>query len=113
VSSNACCCAGCWWLTPDAPVCLSCACPRPAHALHFAWYEYAKEAFGGNRRGYQWLPTAAAGATATLVNDGFMTPVDVIKQRLQVAHSPDRGVLDCVRKVLQQEGPGALWKSYR
>jgi solute carrier family 25 iron transporter 28/37 len=92
---------------------LSCMLPRPAHALHFAVYEYAKESFGGNRRGYQWLPTAAAGATATLVNDGFMTPVDVIKQRLQVAHSPYRGVLDCVRKVLQQEGPGALWKSYR
>jgi hypothetical protein len=30
------------------------------------------------------LPTAAAGATATILNDAAMTPVDVVKQRLQV-----------------------------
>jgi hypothetical protein len=31
----------------------------------------------------------------------------------QVAHSPYRGVIDCVQKVLAQEGVGALFKSYR
>eukprot|EP00879_Flechtneria_rotunda_P018405 GHRR01019307.1.p1 GENE.GHRR01019307.1~~GHRR01019307.1.p1 ORF type:complete len:291 (+),score=94.23 GHRR01019307.1:733-1605(+) len=85
----------------------------PAHALHFAIYERAKEVFGGNKKGYQWLPTAAAGATATIVNDGIMVPVDVIKQRLQVAHSPYKGVGDCIGKVLRQEGVGALYRSYR
>jgi solute carrier family 25 iron transporter 28/37 len=81
--------------------------------LHFAVYEQAKEAFGGNQAGYQWLPTAAAGATATLVNDAFMVPIDVVKQRLQVAHSPYKGVADCATKVLRQEGVGALYRSYR
>jgi hypothetical protein len=77
--------------------------PSPAHALHFAVYERAKESFGGNDVGYQWLPTAAAGATATLVNDAFMVPVDVIKQRLQV----------CIggwRMRCQQEVNGVLWR---
>jgi solute carrier family 25 (mitochondrial iron transporter), member 28/37 len=48
-------------------------------------YEAAKEALGGNRSGYQWLPTAGAGALATVVNDAIMTPVDVVKQRLQAS----------------------------
>jgi solute carrier family 25 iron transporter 28/37 len=81
--------------------------------MYFATYEQAKQLLGGNREGYQWLPTAAAGAIATIVNDGFMTPVDVVKQRLQVAHSPYKGLLDCTRQILQHEGVGALYKSYR
>uniref|UniRef100_A0A383WH93 Mitochondrial carrier protein n=1 Tax=Tetradesmus obliquus TaxID=3088 RepID=A0A383WH93_TETOB len=85
----------------------------PAHAMYFATYEQAKQLLGGNRAGYQWLPTAAAGAIATIVNDGFMTPVDVVKQRLQVAHSPYKGLADCTRQILQHEGVGALYKSYR
>lgn len=69
---------------------------RPAHALHFAVYEAAKGVYGGNAEGYQFVATAAAGATATTVNDLFMTPVDVVKQRLQVGggggggHAPPR-----------------------
>lgn len=85
----------------------------PAHALHFAVYEHAKQLLGGNRAGYQWLPTAAAGAIATTVNDALMTPVDVVKQRLQVAHSPYKGLVDCATRVVRQEGVGALYKSYR
>ncbi|KAF8055036.1 SPAC8C9.12c [Scenedesmus sp. PABB004] len=85
----------------------------PAHALHFAVYEAAKERLGGNRAGYQWAATAGAGAVATVVNDGLMTPVDVIKQRLQVAHSPYRGLVDCTATVLRQEGVAALYRSYR
>ncbi|KAI8476027.1 MAG: mitochondrial carrier domain-containing protein [Monoraphidium minutum] len=85
----------------------------PAHALYFATYEAAKGALGGNAQGHHPLAAAAAGAAATLVNDGCMTPVDVIKQRLQVAHSPYKGTMDCVRQVLRQEGVGALFRSYR
>ncbi|KIY96601.1 Mitoferrin-1 [Monoraphidium neglectum] len=85
----------------------------PAHALYFATYEAAKSALGGNAGGHQPLAAAAAGATATLVNDAAMTPFDVIKQRLQVAHSPYKGTLDCVKQVLRQEGVGALFRSYR
>ena len=58
--------------------------PRPAHALHFAVYEEAKELLGGNKVDHSPLLAGAAGTVATVMNDAIMTPVDVIKQRLQV-----------------------------
>lgn len=42
-----------------------------------------------------------------------MTPVDVLKQRLQVAHSPYRGVADAAATILRTEGLGAFFRSYR
>lgn len=48
----------------------------PAHALHFATYEAAKESFGANRPGQHILATAAAGACATLAHDTLMNPFD-------------------------------------
>jgi hypothetical protein len=52
------------------------------------------------------------GITATLVNDGCMTPWDVIKQRMQVAHSPYRSIMQCVAATWQREGLAAFYKSY-
>ena len=86
---------------------------RPAHALYFATYELAKESLGGNEGGHHPAATAIAGAIATIVNDGVMTPSDVIKQRLQVANSPYKGVLDCVLRVQREEGLATFFKSYR
>lgn len=43
-----------------------------------------------------------------------MTPADVIKTRLQVAaragQTTYNGVVDCFRKILQEEGFKAFWK---
>ncbi|KAG2485519.1 hypothetical protein HYH03_015791 [Edaphochlamys debaryana] len=85
----------------------------PAHAMHFAVYEAAKEALGGNREGLHPLATAAAGCTATVVNDALMTPVDSIKQRCQIEGSPYRSGLDAARAMLRHEGMGAFFRSYR
>lgn len=84
----------------------------PSHALYFATYEAAKELYGGNQQGHHPLATAAAGATATIVNDGCMTPWDVVKQRMQVSHSPYRSLLHCVQTTWQKEGLAAFYKSY-
>ncbi|PSC73762.1 mitochondrial carrier [Micractinium conductrix] len=84
----------------------------PSHALYFASYEAAKQLYGGNAEGHQPLATAAAGATATIVNDGCMTPWDVIKQRMQVRHSPYRSVLHCASETWRKEGLSAFYKSY-
>lgn len=105
----------------------------PAHAMYFASYEAAKEAFekfggeggggGGDSEGNgnggetsaaaTATAAAAAGAVATLASDALMTPADVVKQRLQVAGSPYSGVVDCVRTVLATEGVGAFFRSLR
>lgn len=63
--------------------------------------------------GHAHLSTAAAGALATIASDTFNVPFDTVKQRLQVAHSPYRGVADCVKVMLHQEGPSAFFKSLR
>ena len=42
----------------------------PAHAVYFATYEHAKDAFGGNKPGHHPLAHAAAGACATVVGKG-------------------------------------------
>ncbi|KAH7624542.1 hypothetical protein Ndes2526B_g00743 [Nannochloris sp. 'desiccata'] len=84
----------------------------PSHALYFAAYEAAKDIYGGSEPGHHPLATAAAGATATIVNDGCMTPWDVIKQRMQVSHSPFRSLGHCIAETWRQGGLSAFYKSY-
>ena len=84
----------------------------PSHALYFASYEAAKQLYGGNEPGHQPIATAAAGVTATIVNDACMTPWDVVKQRMQVSHSPYGGILQCVRDTYGAEGARAFFKSF-
>ena len=55
---------------------------------------------------------AFAGACATIVGDAVQTPVDTIKQRLQMSDSPYKGVWDCARRTVREQGPGALYRSY-
>lgn len=85
----------------------------PAHAVYFAVYEVAKERLGGNREGHHPAAHAAAGALATIASDAVFTPMDVVKQRLQLRRSPYRGVWDCCQRVMQEEGLKAFFTSYR
>jgi hypothetical protein len=81
--------------------------------LYFATYEVAKQALGVQRSNHAPMSTAAAGALATVVNDALMTPGDVVKQRLQIANSPYRGMVDCIVKTYQYEGVQAFFRSYK
>ncbi|TYK10935.1 mitoferrin-like [Cucumis melo var. makuwa] len=84
----------------------------PAHAVYFSVYEFAKEGFSmGNKNNP--LAHAIAGVCATVTSDAVITPMDVVKQRLQLKNSPYKGVGDCVRRILAEEGIGALYASYR
>ncbi|KAF7723936.1 Fe(2+) transporter [Apophysomyces ossiformis] len=85
----------------------------PAHALHFATYEYCKEALGADQgdEDHHPLATATAGACATLAHDTLMNPFDVIKQRMQLRDSTYRTVRECARHVYAKEGMAAFYIS--
>lgn len=84
----------------------------PAHAVYFSVYEMSKEFFTrGNPNSS--AAHAVSGVFATVTSDAVITPMDVVKQRLQLQSSPYNGVADCVKRVLVDEGVGAFYKSYR
>lgn len=85
----------------------------PAHAVYFSVYEIFKRKFGGNREGHHPLSHGAAGILATVASDAVLTPMDVVKQRLQLPGKRYLGVLDCIRKMLGEEGIKAFYASYR
>jgi hypothetical protein len=63
----------------------------PSHAAYFSVYEVAKECLGANRPGHHPVAAASAGVLATVLHDGVLTPMDCVKQRLQL------GVCLCLR----------------
>ncbi len=107
----------------------------PAHGIYFSVYEAAKVrlaapiAVGGlasrcGEGGFLFrtsegavllsshVASSVAGALATAASDAFMTPFDVVKQRMQMHGSPYRGVYDCAAHLLRTEGGGAFYRSY-
>lgn len=85
----------------------------PAHAVYFSVYETAKEKLGGNAEGHHPLVHGTAGGLATIASDAVFTPMDVVKQRLQVRRSPYKGLMDCIKIMLREEGLRAFYVSYR
>ncbi|KAK9758414.1 hypothetical protein RND81_01G228000 [Saponaria officinalis] len=87
----------------------------PAHAVYFSVYELCKKALsGGNPKNH--LAHAASGVCATVMSDAVLTPMDMVKQRLQLsggAGGAYTGVWDCVKQVLKNEGFGTFYASYR
>ncbi|GMH07440.1 hypothetical protein Nepgr_009280 [Nepenthes gracilis] len=58
----------------------------PAHAVDFSIYEFCKKALsGGNLNSH--LAHAAWGVCATVTSDAVFTPMDMVKQRLQLSGS--------------------------
>mmetsp|Transcript_12412 Transcript_12412/g.22129 ORF Transcript_12412/g.22129 Transcript_12412/m.22129 type:complete len:389 (-) Transcript_12412:330-1496(-) len=82
----------------------------PAHALYFTSYEQSKVVFGADdEENHTPMAAAACGAVATLGHDAIMTPMDVIKQRLQLGlHG---GIKDCAKSIVRSEGPWAFFRS--
>ncbi|XP_072983883.1 uncharacterized protein [Typha latifolia] len=84
----------------------------PAHAVYFSVYEISKEFLSGGNPNNPAVH-AASGVVATVASDAVFTPMDTVKQRLQLRNSPYNGVVDCIGRVVREEGFGALYASYR
>lgn len=82
----------------------------PSHAAYFTAYEWGKDAFGANGAGHRPVAAAAAGSVATLLHDAVLTPMDVVKQRLQLGYY--RGITHCVSTMLREEGALGFFRSY-
>lgn len=84
----------------------------PAHAVYFSVYETCKKRLSeGNPNNA--AAHAASGVCATVASDAVFTPMDMVKQRLQLGNSGYKGVWDCVRRVMSEEGFRAFYASYR
>lgn len=81
----------------------------PAHACYFTTYEVAKEKFGIEDGKTHFLLSGMIGSMATLFHDAFLTPSDVIKQRMQLGNL---STLECIKKTIREEGLIALYRSY-
>merc|ERR1719357_1103138 len=80
----------------------------PAHALYFGAYEATRKFLGATRSRHQPFKTALAGITATMGHDIISTPIDVVKQRLQMRNSP----LRTYREGLFNTSVNQLFRSY-
>ncbi|XP_062086662.1 uncharacterized protein LOC133792749 [Humulus lupulus] len=84
----------------------------PAHAVYFSVYEICKEFFSGGNPNNS-IAHATSGVFATVASDAVFTPMDMVKQRLQLSNSPYKGVWDCMKRVLREDGFRAFYASYR
>jgi solute carrier family 25 iron transporter 28/37 len=85
----------------------------PAHAVYFSVYEFAKSRLSDRLGPNNPAAHASSGVLATIASDAVFTPMDTVKQRLQLTSSPYTGVAHCVRTVFREEGLRAFFVSYR
>ncbi len=72
--------------------------------------EQCKMVLADKGMGPQPFTAAISGGIATFLHDSIMTPMDVIKQRLQLGYY--RGMLDCANCIYTSEGFSAFYRSF-
>ncbi|PON52682.1 Mitochondrial substrate/solute carrier [Parasponia andersonii] len=85
----------------------------PFDAIQFCMYEQLRIGYKlAARRELSDLETAMIGAFAGAITGAITTPLDVIKTRLMVQGSAKqyKGICDCVRTIMRQEGNRVFFK---
>eukprot|EP01134_Creolimax_fragrantissima_P000438 CFRG0438T1 len=85
----------------------------PAHAIYFGSYETMKTILIKQTGKTETNPLVGvpAGIVAAFFHDAFMTPFEMVKQRLQMHNSPYRSVTHVITKVWGAEGIKAFYRS--
>jgi solute carrier family 25 iron transporter 28/37 len=81
----------------------------PAHIALFSVYEQSKRILSSSSGELTSERAALCGAVSTLAHDMILTPMDVVKQRLQLGCYA--GASDCVRSLIRSEGFIGLYRS--
>lgn len=85
----------------------------PSHGLYFGVYEAAKEFLLGDKNPAEYpLYTAVAGALGTMAHDAIVTPLDVVKQRMQTCTNCRFTIVQCTTEIYQQHGFRLFYRSY-
>lgn len=80
-----------------------------AHAAYFSVFESTKRLTGADQEGHHPVAAAVCGAIAALSHDMFLTPFDVVKQRMQLGYY--QNVRHCMKEMLRTEGLRAFYVS--
>lgn len=83
----------------------------PAHALYFSSYEIVKAATLDKQGQVTAWGSSLAGAAAVFGHDCIMTPLDTVKQRMQLGYHKE-GVSHAISSIVRQEGFRALYRSF-
>lgn len=83
----------------------------PSHAAYFGAYEYSKYRLHASNNHHPFL-IAISGAFATMAHDAFVTPFDVIKQRMQLRNCPYANICKCAIETFRHEGYLSFFRSY-
>lgn len=82
----------------------------PAHGAQFCVYETLKHKLDYNNEKFEMITTLGIGATTTFAHDFFITPSDMVKQRLQLCKSLT--AVQCIKNIMRNEGIKGLYRSY-
>jgi Mitochondrial carrier protein len=81
----------------------------PFSFLFFPSVAILKEQFAGNTTPAPLFATFASGVVAGAISSALVTPMDVVKTRLQATNSPYTSMTHCYSQIIKTEGPKALF----
>lgn len=84
----------------------------PAHFVYFSFYEVSKKFLSAGNPNNS-VAHAISGAFAAVWSYAVSTPVDMAKLRLQNGFGNYKGVGDCVKRMIHEEGISRFYTFYR
>jgi hypothetical protein len=86
------------------------------NSIVFASYEFCKRLMGvRSEKEFTFVQSLWSGMFAGFVNSFVLSPIELVKCRLQIqredkAHAYYKGPIDCLKKIINEEGPKGPFK---